>query len=84
MWDYKLCINKTKMLDNRSNFYSAVLVQQPSQAVAPLLLSLRGSGDSPCHIGIQKLGTYIYKASYTQHTGLLGSLLHEILQLLMG
>ncbi len=61
---------------------SSVLAWQPSQVADPLLRSLRGGVGTPLCIDKQEVGTFIYSLLYT-HTGPLGWLLHEVLQLLM-
>ncbi len=55
-------------------------------AVSGSRISLRApgrrGGGNPLCIGKQEVGTYIYSLLYT-HTGILGRLLHEVLQPLM-
>jgi hypothetical protein len=53
-----------------------------SQSSPPLSAERGGGRGPPCHIDKQKVGTS-YIASYTQPTGLLGQLFHEVLRLLM-
>jgi hypothetical protein len=59
--------------------------RQPSRVVEPFpALHMGGGGHPPLsHWPVGGGDLYIYTASYTQHNGLLGRLLHEVLQLLM-
>jgi hypothetical protein len=59
---------------------TTVPARQPSRAVAFLSVLRGAGGGTPLSIGKQEV-TYIYSLLYT-HTGLLGRLLPEVLQLL--
>jgi hypothetical protein len=59
----------------------SVPARQPSWAVVPLLCSLQGVGWGPPLASWRCEPTYT--ASSTQHTGLLGQLLYEVLQLFL-
>ncbi len=60
----------------------SVPARQPSRAGAFLSAVQRSGGGDPPVYWQQEVGTYIYSLLYT-HTGLLGRLLHEVLQPLM-
>ncbi len=68
--EFKACLNTIQHLTFYSSSGKAAV--PGGGASPPLSTGGRGRG-TPCHIGKQGVGTYIYCiASYTHHTGLLG------------